>query len=543
MSPESENIGKILNKGKYTSGNVIQNNIEEGKQIAGYISPTLGPDGTYKLIINDKAEENQDTEHFEVSNNGAYLLSRVSFNSPVGRLIARAAISQKDEYGDGTKTAVLYAGNLLNEVESLIGKGIHPNTVINGISITVDIVKNALDERSTPLSPSDSKMLTSLVDTNLKGRAAGPIKDVFNEQIVAHIKNKSQTEKTKIDLDNIQILRLRSGTIRRSKCVNGLICKKSFANYNPPKEFESGKLAIFTQDIARKESIAHRIGSDTDEGPKYSLSSPVNSKELINGEIGLLTDIIAPIVNSDVSVIVVGNRVEDDILHVLNENNIGVIRETQDEYLKKLSDLSGASIVSYIQDFSREDIGSVDRIDYHHSRPSNQDLIYFLKEQQTDVMSILIRGSAWVKTWEIERNINNTLRSAKAALDDKRLVPGGGAIEVSLARGLRRNAVKYDGLESLVIEAAADAFETFPATLARNCGMDKIDTITTLLHEHEKGNTEDGILASERAVGNTFDHGVVDPTLIKQNAFETAASVVSAVLRIDDIITGINPRV
>ena len=90
---------------------------------------------------------------------------------------------------------------------------------------------------------------------------------------------------------------------------------------------------------------------------------------------------------------------------------------------------------------------------------------------------------------ELNRAMEDALRVVGVVVEDKMLVPGGGAPEVELALRLREYAATVGGREQLAIEAFADSMEVIPKTLAENAGLDQIDSLVALRSQHEKGVT------------------------------------------------------
>lgn len=104
-------------------------------------------------------------------------------------------------------------------------------------------------------------------------------------------------------------------------------------------------------------------------------------------------------------------------------------------------------------------------------------------------VSIVIRGGLERLVDEAERSMRDALSAVADAIKDGRVVPGGGAIEIELAKHIRKLATKVGGKEQLAIEAFAKALEGLVVTLIENAGLDPVDMIMKLRAAHEK---EDG---------------------------------------------------
>jgi len=121
-------------------------------------------------------------------------------------------------------------------------------------------------------------------------------------------------------------------------------------------------------------------------------------------------------------------------------------------------------------------------------------------------------------------------------LKDGRVVAGGGAAEVEVARNLRLFANSLSGREQLAVLSFADAMEVVPRTLAENAGLDPIDIITELKSKHDEGKKWAGLDVFSGKVIDSWKAGVVEPLKIKTQAVKSASEVAELILRIDDVI-------
>jgi chaperonin GroEL (HSP60 family) len=128
-------------------------------------------------------------------------------------------------------------------------------------------------------------------------------------------------------------------------------------------------------------------------------------------------------------------------------------------------------------------------------------------------------------------------------MENNKIVTGGGATEVEIAKGLRSYATKVGGREQLAVEAFADAVETVPKTLAENAGLEPLDIIVDLRAAHDKPDGQyRGINVFSGKIENMRDKGVLEPAIVKEQAVKSAAESAAMILRIDDIIASTKPK-
>ena len=158
-------------------------------------------------------------------------------------------------------------------------------------------------------------------------------------------------------------------------------------------------------------------------------------------------------------------------------------------------------------------------------------------------MAVLIRAGLERMVDEAERAMNDALSVVSDVIENNKIVAGGGAVEVEVAKELRGYATKVGGREQLAIEAFADAIEVIPRTLAENAGLEPIDILVELRAAHEKKDGEYmGVNVLTGKIENMHENGVVDPLVVKEQAVKSAAESASMILRIDDVIAATKPR-
>ena len=138
---------------------------------------------------------------------------------------------------------------------------------------------------------------------------------------------------------------------------------------------------------------------------------------------------------------------------------------------------------------------------------------------------------------EAERALNDALYVISDVAEMPKMVPGGGAVEMEIAKEVRVYARQVGGREQLAIEAFADALEVIPRTLAENAGLDTIDTMVAMKSAHEKKNGFlMGVNVFEGGTANMLKDGVVEPLVVKLQAIKSGIEVCDMILRIDDVV-------
>src|ERR671913_439644 len=113
--------GTKENRGKEAQ----RNNITAAKLIAEVVKTCLGPRGMDKMLVDTVGD-------VTITNDGATILKEMDVQHPAAKMMVEVAKSVDNEVGDGTTSAVVLAGALIEKAEELIGKDVHPTIIVDG---------------------------------------------------------------------------------------------------------------------------------------------------------------------------------------------------------------------------------------------------------------------------------------------------------------------------------------------------------------------------------------------------------------------------
>jgi len=152
--------------------------------------------------------------------------------------------------------------------------------------------------------------------------------------------------------------------------------------------------------------------------------------------------------------------------------------------------------------------------------------VFFEDCPQKKACAILIRGVSNRVLEGIVGEVKSALNAVARVFEEPRVLPGGGAAEIECALRLRKFARSVPRKEQFAIEALADALEEIPKALARNCGMDALDTLTALRAAHASGNVNAGISALEKeVVADVVERGILDAFVVREQSACYASTI------------------
>src|SRR6059036_2961429 len=101
------------------------------------------------------------------------ILKEIEIEHPTAKMLVEVAKTQDDEVGDGTTSAVILAGELLKEAESLIEQEVHPTLIVNGYRMAAAEAVKLLRELAFSVKRTDKDTLRSIARTAMSGRSVG----------------------------------------------------------------------------------------------------------------------------------------------------------------------------------------------------------------------------------------------------------------------------------------------------------------------------------------------------------------------------------
>uniref|UniRef100_UPI0038695EC0 TCP-1/cpn60 chaperonin family protein n=1 Tax=Methanobrevibacter sp. TaxID=66852 RepID=UPI0038695EC0 len=219
--------------------------------------------------------------------------------------------------------------------------------------------------------------------------------------------------------------------------------------------------------------------------------------------------------------------------HYLAKAGIIATRRVKKSDMEKLAKATGAKIVTNIQDLTADDLGEAGSV--VEDKVSGDDMIFVKECKDPKAVTLLLRGSTSHVVDEIERAVEDAIGVVASTVEDGKVVVGGGAPEIAIAKGLKDYAETISGREQLAVMAFAEALEVVPRTLAENAGLDSIDSLVDLRAAHENS-IYMGLNVFEGGVTDMKEAGVIEPQRVKKQAIQSAAEAAEMILRIDDVI-------
>jgi chaperonin GroEL (HSP60 family) len=133
--------------------------------------------------------------------------------------------------------------------------------------------------------------------------------------------------------------------------------------------------------------------------------------------------------------------------------------------MERLAKATGGNIVSNLEALTAKDLGEAALVE---ERKISEDKMTFIEGcKHPKAVTILIRGSSPRMNNESERSIHDALCVVRDLIREPKIVAGGSAPELEMAKAIRKFAERQSGREQLAIKAFADALEILSTTLRK----------------------------------------------------------------------------
>ena len=504
-----------------------RNNIMAARVIGEVLKTTLGPRGMDKMLIDGLGD-------ITITNDGAAILNEIEVEHPAAKMMVEVAKTQDDMVGDGTTTAVVLSSELLKKAEDLLDQNIHPTILVAGYRKASAKAIESLAKISIPVEIDDRKTLKKVALTSMSSKAVGSAKDHLADIAIDAVSQivEKRGDRTIADIDNIQIVKKTGKSLFESQLVQGVIIDKEAVHTAMPKHVENAKIALIDCPLEIEK---------TEISAEIRIRDPTQMQAFLDQETKMLKQMSDKIKASGANVVFCQKGIDDMAQHFLSKEGILAARRVKESDMEKLARATGGRIVSDLGDLAVKDLGSAGLVE--ERKVGDDKMIFVEKCRDPHSVAILIRAGLERMVDEAERAMNDALSVVSDVIENNKIVAGGGAVEIEMAKTLRSYANRVGGREQLAVEAFADALEIIPKTLAENAGLEAIDILVELRSSHEKADGKYmGVNVFTGKVGDMLEGGVVEPVVVKEQAVKSAAEAATMILRIDDVIAATKPK-
>jgi thermosome len=488
--------------------------------IAEAVRSSLGPKGMDKMLVDSLGD-------VTITSDGRTILDEIDVEHPAAKMMVEVAKTQDDEVGDGTTTSVIVAGELLSKAEELIDKNVHPTVIIDGYRRAADRALQVLEEIAIPVNPTDRETLKKIAVTSMASKIVSEYKEQLADIVVDAVLYVARKvgDEYRVDLDDIMVEKKPGESVTATKLIKGIVLDKEVVHSGMPRRVEDAEIALLNCPLEVEK---------TEFDAKINIDSPEAMEAFLKEEENMLRSMAEKIAGTGAKVLICQKGIDDMVQHFLSREKILAVRRAKKSDMEKLAKATGARIVTNLDDLRPEDLGYAALVE---ERKIGDDKMVFIEGcKDPHSVAILIRGGTERIVEEAERSVHDALCVVRDVVQEPKIVAGGGAPEIEVARKVREYGETLPGREQLAVQSFAEAIEVVPVTLAENAGLDPIDILSELRAAHEKGVTWAGVDVFEGKVTDMRKLEVYEPLVVKKQVIKSATEAATMILKIDDVI-------
>jgi len=520
-----------LNAGADVIGqrHALSTNVAAAKALAAIVKTNLGPRGTLKMLVSGAGA-------IKLSKDGKVLLDEMPIQHPTALLIARSATAQDDVTGDGTTSVVLFTGELLKHAERhLQESSMHPRVLVEGIEKARDHTLDLLErfrqrvDLKDGVVPRDTllQVACTALRTKIYAQVADHLANIVVNAITAVYKKDDH-----IDLHMVEIMHMQHGTEMDTKFINGLVLDHGARHPNSPKRLENVFILSCNVSLEYEKSTVNS---------GFYYKSAAERESLVKAERKFTDDKVQQIIDfkktvcagSNKSFIVINQKGIDPIsLEMLHNAGIVGIRRAKKRNMERFALACGGFTVNSLDDLSADCLGYADTVYEHVLGEDKFTFIEGVKNGKS--CTILINGSTDFIIKQQKDAIQDGLRACLNVIEDKALVPGAGAFELSAHHKLMEFKRQVPGRAKLGVQAFADALLVIPKTLSENAGLDVTDTVIALLDEVQNGPVGVDLETGKPCLPHKL--GIWDNYSVKKQFIHLGSMIAVKLLLVDEVM-------
>ena len=526
-------------------------NISAARAVADIIRTTLGPRSMLKMLLDPMGG-------VVITNDGNCILREVDVSHPTAKSMIELSRAQDEEVGDGTTSVIILAGEMLILAEPFIRANLHPTVIVQGYNRALQEALAVLERQSLRVDVQDRDLMMKLVQSSIGTKFSSRWNDKMVEMALqavltvarpsgnasaagASTSTNPYNHKMEVDIKRYaKVEKIPGGEISDCRVLSGLMFNKDVTHSKMRRRIENPRILLLDSPLEYKKGESQT---------NVEITNTEDWNTMLKMEEEYVENMCMEIIAFKPDIVVTEKGVSDLAQHYFAKAGITAFRRLRKTDNNRMARATGATIVSRTDEIQESDIGT--QCGLFEMRKIGEEWFAFFEQcKDPKACTVLLRGGSKDVLNEIERNLQDAMQVVRNVVYEPKLLPGGGATEMAVSIGLRRAGIKVEGVQQGPYVAVGEAMEVIPRTLAQNCGVSVIRTITQLRAKHaahydeceEKGSGYTpcnwGIDGTTGSLADMGELGIWEPFSVKRQTVVTAVESACMILRIDDVVSG-----
>eukprot|EP01050_Picozoa_sp_SAG11_P015547 SAG11_NODE_2027_length_3902_cov_4.445758_1_plen_547_part_00 len=517
---------------KREQGKKVQlGNIQAAKAVADTIQTTLGPRAMLKMILDAMGG-------IVMTNDGNAILREIDVSHPAAKSMIELSRTQDEEVGDGTTSVIILAGEVLHHCTPFLERQVHPTVIIQALQNALNDAVTLCKEASTdidPDTPEGQLLLAKLVETTVGTKFTNRFNTLMVELAMEAVKTVAvSTPDGRLEIDikrYAKVEKIPGGEMEDCRVLKGVMFNKDVSHAKMRRRIENPRIILLDCPLEYKKS---------ESGANVECTDEADWAALLRQEEDWIKKTVATIMKLKPDLVITEKGLSDLAQHYFVKGGVTALRRLRKSDNNRVARASGARICHRVDDLTEDFVGT--EAGLYEVKKIGDDYFSFIVDcASPKACSILLRGGSKDVLNEVERNLLDAMNVARNVYAAPGVVPGGGALEMTVSAGLMAKSNSVEPKLRNVYRSVAQSLEIIPRTLAQNCGAATVKLITQLRAKHAtEGNESWGVDGCRGVQADMAELGIWEPLSVKMQTLKTSIEAAILLLRVDDVVSGVS---
>jgi len=509
-------------------------NISAARAVADIIRTTLGPRSMLKMLLDPMGG-------IVLTNDGHCILREVDVSHPTAKSMIELSRAQDEEVGDGTTSVIILAAEMLILSESFLRSQVHPTVIVRGYNYALQESLLICQRQSVEVDVNDVSVMSKLVESCMGTKFSSRWNEYLVPIALKAVMTVRADQSSEVDIKRYaKVEKIPGGEMSDCDVLNGVMFNKDVTHPKMRRRIENPRILLLDSPLEYKKGESQT---------NVEISNTEDWNVMLRLEEEYVENLCAEIIAFRPDIVITEKGVSDLAQHFFQKAGITVFRRLRKSDNNRVARAVGATIVSRTDEIQEEDIGTRCGL-FYVKKIGDEYFVHLVECEKPKACTIVLRGGSKDVLNEMERNLSDAMQVVRNVVLEPKLLPGGGATEVAVAVGLMKMGERVEGVQKGPYQAVGAAMEVIPRTLAQNCGVSVIRTITQLRAKHaeafEEGENGEliqnpctwGVNGITGKIEKMDEIGIWEPYSVKVQTIKTAIESACMILRIDDIVSG-----
>jgi T-complex protein 1 subunit gamma len=369
-----------------------------------------------------------------MTNDGNAILREIQVKNPAAKTMIEISRTQDEEVGDGTTSVIVLAGEMMSVAEPFLAQQMHPTVIISAYRQALeDMLNHARDNISVNVDVSDHNEMLKIVKSAIGTKFIRKWSDLACDLAISSVSTVvvEKGDRKEIDIKRyVRIEKIPGGSVEDSEVLRGVMINKDVTHPKMKRKIVNPRIVLLDCNLEYKKGESQT---------NVEISGDMDFNRLLQLEEEYVEKMCMEVIAVKPNLVITEKGVSDLAQHYLSKHGISVIRRVRKTDNNRIARACGATIVNRTDELREEDVGTGCGL-FEVRKIGDEYFAYLVECADPKACTVVLRGPSKDVLNEMDRNLQDAMQVVRNVMIDPRLVPGGGAFEMSLAQMINEKA-------------------------------------------------------------------------------------------------------